>query len=115
MPQLERAEKGFAIQAVDEISQRFLARLVMPRSGRDCRAALLFVRHRVPLFFWRTIIATVGNGHNRTTARSCYGTVTSTRRSLIAQSLSCFALAPQFRSIEGKSLVAHARVGEAYG
>jgi hypothetical protein len=53
MPQVERAKKGLAIQAVDEIGQRFVARLVTPWRRRDCGAALGFLLHRVPLVFWR--------------------------------------------------------------
>jgi hypothetical protein len=116
MPQLERAKKGFAIQAVHEIGQRFVVRgLVTPWRGRGCRTALGFLVHSVPLFFWRPIIATVRNGHNRTDARSCYGAVTSIRTSLTARRLWQFVLATQLGSIEWKPLVAHARVRESHG
>ena len=115
MPQLERANKGFAIQTIHEIGQRFVARLVTPWRGRDCRAALGFLLHRVPSFLWRPIIATLRNGHNRTGAHSCHGVVTSTCTSLTTQSGLRFALAAQLGSIEGKQLVAHTRVHESRG
>jgi hypothetical protein len=50
MSQIERAKKRYAIQTVDEIGQRFVPRLVTPWRGRDCRAALGFLLHRVPSF-----------------------------------------------------------------
>ena len=119
VPQLEQTMECFAIQAIDEIGQRFR------RSTRRAVALWGLPGRSVVLCSSRSLVV-MGTDHSeglrgrhnpRRQARSRYVAVTITApRESISPPPACgrLALAAQRRTIERESLVAHARVREAH-